>query len=274
MQPNATLRRDSWVNLAQTFVVEATMIKSYDHNLPSLRYKLAPSSIAVVHIVLGLPAPGKSCTTRFDAGQDDVVRDASKATTEPPPHTKQGVVAAGQDQSSDRTTLMGGTPRRLSYGAAIHTFPDVRPRNEELDEEAHQRRHMLQRSALPGSEPRKESLLLRICQSPPSWKRLRSWLLSSQTVTAMVVTALLVAAASGAVYGGYLLTKIVYTAMAGCYRGVAAVGAKVIASIVGVWKWCTKISHVVGLGVMKGDKAIRGVLKNIIAFVKTLLGQH
>ena len=55
MQADATLRRDSWVNLAQTFVVEATMIKSYDHKVPSLHYKLTPSSMNDVCIVLGLP---------------------------------------------------------------------------------------------------------------------------------------------------------------------------------------------------------------------------
>ena len=271
MQPNVTLRRDSWVNLDQTFVVEATMIKSYDHNLPPLHCKLTPSSIADVHAMLGLPAPVEICTTRYDAGQDDVVRDVSEATTEPSPRTKQRAVTAGQDQSSDRHTLMGGTPRRLSYGAAIHTFSDVRPRREELDEEAHQQ--MLPRST-HGRSPRGEESLLRIYRSLPRWKWVRSWLPSGQTVTAMVVTALLVAAAAGTVYGGYLLAKSVYTAMAACYHGVAAVATKVIASIVGAWKWCTKVLRVFGLEFMKGEKAICGVLKNTIAFIKAVLGRH
>ena len=272
MQPDATLHRESWANLARTFVVGATMIKSYDHNLPSLRYKLAPSSIADVQIMLGLPAPARSCTARYDAGQDDVVDDASNATTEPSPRTRQAVVAAGQALSSDRTALMGGTPRRLSYSAAIHTLPDMRPRNEELNEEAHQQ--MLPKSTHGGSPRGEESLLLRIYRSLPSWKRVRTWLPSGQTVTTMVVTAALVAAAGGAVYGGYLLTKIVYTPLAACYHGVAAIGIKFIASIVGAWKWCTKILQLFGLEVMKGEKAICGVFQTTIALIKALLGRR
>ena len=274
MHSDATLRRDSWVNLAQTFVVEATMIKSYDHNLPSLSYKLAQSSVAEVRLVLGMPAPGRSRTTRFERGQGHIDDYASGTVGQPSPHTQPRVVAAGLDQLSAHTPLARGTPRRVSYGAAVHNFSDVTPRNEELDAEAHQRYWMSQRSARPGSGRSKKSLLIRIFQPLPSWKQVRSCLPSSQTVTAMVVTALLVAAAGGAVYGGYLLIKIVYTAMAGCYRDIAAVGGKAIRLIVGMWKWCAKIFRVFGLGVVKGGRAICGVLDNIIALAKALLGRH
>ncbi len=274
LQPNVTLRRDSWVNLAKTFVVDITIIKKYDDNARSLHYKLAPISITDVRHVLGLTTPRERCTTRVEPVLGAVVHTASQATMEPLPYMNQDVVVGRRDQLNEYTPLVEGSARRSNHDAEARSCSNIVARGGLFNDEAFRQHQTPPIPAHPGSGRGEPWLLLRIYRWLSSWRRVRLWLPSSQTVTSLVVTGLLVAAGGGVIYGGYLLLKVIYTAMAGCYHEIAAVGAHIIASIVGAWKWCTKIVRVSGQGVVHGERAIVEALGGMVAIVKALLGRH
>ena len=255
------------------------MVRKYADNAPTSYYKITPSSIAAIRGTLGLPPAYHSSGATIEVEQHCSAWILPHVQTDHTSRTQQTTIVPGWERPSETTHLLDRELEDrafdIRHNVGRHELQRrILARCEHLNERENHAR-WTPASRIPRRDGRDEDSFIHwISRLLPSWRRIRPWLPSHQTIATLVVMSVLLAASGGLAYGGYLVVKVIYTAIVGFCHGVAELGAKGAATILVTWRWVANIVRAFGSKVVKGERTIAAVVGKFVAAVKTLLGQH
>jgi hypothetical protein len=280
LQTGSRLKRDSWIQTANSYHVPMDLLVRYDRRYSLQHFKLTPSSITYIRAVLALPSMLRDPETNVPPVQRTLLHQpvsepsTSSNSSKIQADRQDRLICALSHQTEESQPLLPSGIRRGQYGTYVSFYPNAFERDHQSIVE--EQRHVDQPVVAPWWRRKnldEESFLSPFTQRVQSHRRARSWLPSKETVTRILVVTIVLAVSGGVAYGGFRLLKFLYVIMAQGYHGLAVVTVKGLAAVRGAWHQCVNLVRGIGQMVVKVEGGIDKAVARVVGAVKALLGR-